>query len=293
MWPSSAMCSGSRSSVQNAIRDGPNSATSGTSARRFLAAEASRISSHIPARSRSRPSSAVYASWSERTPAAAYACRSRPSTPGACPSTWWSPATASFASSLSAPAITPGKFIISASPITRRRRSRLSRSPGVKGRRGDSNCDAGTQEDAVKKTSSGSVSHTSTSQWTPSVPSTFAISCGSATTAVVPSGRTRRANSDGSSFEVSRCMWASMKPGTTKAPSASRVSCALVGAEPGDDAVADRHVGVEPLAREDAEDAAAADDEVGGLVTPRHGQAPPQITRLRHQSSISVPISEV
>ena len=71
MWPSSAMCSGSRSSVQNAIRDGPNSATSGTSARRFRAAEASRIRSHIPARSRSRPSSAVKASWSEPIPAAA------------------------------------------------------------------------------------------------------------------------------------------------------------------------------------------------------------------------------
>ena len=85
----------------------------------------------------------------------------------------------------------------------------------MKGRRGDSNCDAGTHEEAVKKTSSGSSSQTSTSQWTPSVPSTFAISCGSATTAVVPSGSTRRANSDGSSFEVSRCMWASMNPGTT------------------------------------------------------------------------------
>ena len=46
---------------------------SGSSACRFRAAEASRISSHIPARSRSRPSSAVYASWSERMPAAAYA----------------------------------------------------------------------------------------------------------------------------------------------------------------------------------------------------------------------------
>ena len=47
---------------------------------------------------------------------------------------------------------------------------------------------------------------------------------------------------------------------------------ALVGAEPGDDAVADRDVDVEPLAREDAEHAAAADDEVGGLVAARHRQ---------------------
>ena len=59
MWPSSAMCSGSRSSVQNAIRCGPYSASSGSSACRLRAAEASRISSHIPARSRSRPSSSV------------------------------------------------------------------------------------------------------------------------------------------------------------------------------------------------------------------------------------------
>ena len=150
MWPSSAMCSGSRSSVQNAIREGPNSATSGTSACRFRAAEASRIRSHIPARRRSRPSSAVYASWSDPMPAAAYACSAWPSTPGAWPSTRSAPSTASFASSLAAPEITPGKFIISARPITRVRRSRLSRSPGVNGRRGDSKPDAGTHDEAVK-----------------------------------------------------------------------------------------------------------------------------------------------
>ena len=68
---------------------------------------------------------------------------------------------------------------------------------------------------------------------------------------------------------------------------------ALVGAEPGDDAVADRDVGVEPFAREDAEDPAAADDEIGGLVAARHRQSAGQITRLRHQSSMLVPISEV
>ncbi len=85
----------------------------------------------------------------------------------------------------------------------------------MNGRRGDSKLDAGTHEEAVKKTSSGRSSQTSTSQWTPSVPSTFAISCGSATTAVVPSGSTRRANSDGSSFDVSRWTCASMNPGTT------------------------------------------------------------------------------
>jgi hypothetical protein len=44
------------------------------------------------------------------------------------------------------------------------------------------------------------------SQWTPSVPSTFAISCGSATTTVVPNGSTSCANSSTRSFDDSRCM---------------------------------------------------------------------------------------
>jgi hypothetical protein len=79
-----------------------------------------------------------------------------------------------------------------------------SRSPVDRGRRGDSNSDAGTHDDAMKKTSSGRSAQLSSSQWTPSVPSTFAISWGSATTVVVPSGKTRRANSSGSSFGDSR-----------------------------------------------------------------------------------------
>ena len=68
---------------------------------------------------------------------------------------------------------------------------------------------------------------------------------------------------------------------------------ALVVAEPRDDAVADRDVDVEPLAREDAEDPAAADDEIGRLVTPGDGQAPREITRPRHQISLLVSISPV
>ena len=67
----------------------------------------------------------------------------------------------------------------------------------------------------MKYTSSGTPPQTSRSQWTPSVPSTFAISCGSTTTVVVPSGSTSRANSSTRSFVVSRCMCASTKPGTT------------------------------------------------------------------------------
>ena len=56
---------------------------------------------------------------------------------------------------------------------------------------------------------------------------------------------------------------------------------AVVGAEARDDAVADRDVDVEPLAREDAEDAAARDDEVGRLVAPRNREPPLQEIRVR------------
>ena len=87
-------------------------------------------------------------------------------------------------------------------------------SPGVNGLRGDSNCDAGTQDEAMTKTSSGRSVQQSSSQWMPSVPSTLAISWGSATTAVVPCASTARANSSTISFDDSMCMWASMKPGT-------------------------------------------------------------------------------
>jgi hypothetical protein len=63
--------SGSRSSVQNAQNAGPCSRTSGRSARRLRALEASRSSTHIPRRRFSSASSTVVASWSERMPAAA------------------------------------------------------------------------------------------------------------------------------------------------------------------------------------------------------------------------------
>ena len=90
--------------------------------------------------------------------------------------------------------------------LLRRRRRSPSRSPGFRGRRGDSKIEAGTQDEAMKKTSSGTSLQRSASQWTPSVPRTFAISCGSATTVVVPRGSTSRANSSTSSFVDSRCM---------------------------------------------------------------------------------------
>ena len=84
-----------------------------------------------------------------------------------------------------------------------------------------------------------------------------------------------------------------MNPGTTYAPAASSVSVALVGAETGDRAVADRDVDLEPLAREDRQDPATADDEIGGLVAAGDREPARQITRLRHQISLLASISQV
>ena len=47
---------------------------------------------------------------------------------------------------------------------------------------------------------------------------------------------------------------------------------ALVGPDAGEAAAGHRHVAVQPLAREDAEHARAAHDDVGRLVAPGHGQ---------------------
>ena len=57
-----------------------------------------------------------------------------------------------------------------------------------------------------------------------------------------------------------------MKPGTTNRPGCVECLGAVVRAEPGDDAVDDCDVALEPLAGEDRQDAATANDEVGGLV---------------------------
>ena len=72
MWPSSAMCSGSRSSVQNAIRRGPYSASERQQRVRGCARPTPRGSAATCRRAAARgPPRRVYASWSERMPAAA------------------------------------------------------------------------------------------------------------------------------------------------------------------------------------------------------------------------------
>ena len=135
------------------MRVGPNSRTSGNSATRLRAAEASRISSHMPARRRCRPSSAVYASWSERIPAAAYALRARSRTPGAWPST------CSASSSFGELAWIAGDDAREVHHLGEADHAAAPEQPfQVAGRQpaaGDSKSDAGTHEDAITKTSSG------------------------------------------------------------------------------------------------------------------------------------------
>ena len=264
------MCSGSRSSVQNAIRDGPYSASSGRSACRLRAAEPSRIRSHMPARSRSRPSSTVYASWSERMPAAAYAISERPSTPGAWPSTC--SARPSFASSAGAPLITPGKFIISATPITRRRRSSASRSPGLSSPPRRLEVGRGharrRHEVDVERQAGGRVEQPVDTVGAEHVRDLVRVG---------DDGRRAERQHEPCELvdEQLRRLEVHVRvdeAGDDPAPARIDLVAALVVAEPGDPAVDDRDVRLEPLPREDREHLAAADDEVCRLVTARDGE---------------------
>src|SRR4051794_26324749 len=54
---------------------------------------------------------------------------------------------------------------------------------------------------------------------------------------------------------------------------------ALVVSEPGDPAVCDRDVDVEPLAGEDGQDATSSHDDVGGLVAAGNGESSGEIGR--------------
>ena len=78
----------------------------------------------------------------------------------------------------------------------------------------------------------GSGAAASASATMPATPSTLAISCGSAATAVVPCGRTVRTNSSIHSLVDSRCMWASTNPGVSAAPPTSISSSASRSPQP-------------------------------------------------------------
>src|SRR5918992_6376023 len=78
----------------------------------------------------------------------------------------------------------------------------------------------------------GSGAAASASAAIPGTPSTLAISCGSAATAVVPCGSTVRTNSSIHSLVGSRCMWASTNEGVSAAPATSTCSCASRSPQP-------------------------------------------------------------
>ena len=137
----------------------------------------------------------------------------------------------------------------SATPIApwRSTSSRMSPASSVAPER--SNGEAGTQLEAEMPNVNGSGAAASASATMPATPSTLAISCGSAATAVVPCGRTVRTNSSIHSFVDSRCMWASTNAGRQRgAADVDRVERVAL-APPGDHAVGDRQRRVDPLAR--------------------------------------------
>ena len=75
----------------------------------------------------------------------------------------------------------------------------------------------------------GRPSLASSMKLTPDTPQTLAISCGSATMAVVPCGTLTRASSAGSSIVLSMCMCPSMKPGQMTLPVTSSTASASCG----------------------------------------------------------------
>ena len=175
-------------------------------------------------------------SWSDSTPAARYASSGDPLRPGAWPSTRRWPAASIFATRSGSPAITPGKFMTSATPIAPCTSSSARTSAASSSAPALSNGDAGTQLDAHTPNVNGRCAAASTSAATPGMPKTLAISCGSAATAVVPHGSTLRTNSSTQSFVDSRCMWESTNPGVSAAPPTSTTSRS-------------RHVGPSPRRR--------------------------------------------
>ena len=252
MWPSSAMCSGSRSSVQNAIRCGPYSREQRQ--QRVQVPRRRRLADQQP-----HPGAQPLAALLDgRTPRGRSGsrrrrtrCSSRPRTPGAWPSTCVARARASRARA-GRRATTPGKFIISASPITRRRRSSASRSPAVSSRRGDSKRDAGTHDEAMNQTSSGSRPHDVEQP-------VDAVGAEHVRDLVRVGDDRRRAEREHEPRELVdeqlRRLEVHVRVDEARARRSGRPRRrlgALVLAEPGDVAVDDRDVGLEPLAREDA-----------------------------------------
>ena len=268
MWPSSAMCSGSRSSVQKAIRLGPYSASE---RQERLQVAGGRAFADQEPHAGAEPLAALLGGVGlvvgadpgggvgvQR--AAAHAGRVTVDVHARAPS---------FASSCGSPAMTPGKFIISASPITRRRRSRASRSPvgqlpsrrlEPRGRHA-----RGGHEPDVERDPSADVEQPVDAVGPEHVRDLVRVGD--------DGGRPERQHEPGEFVdEELRRLEVHVRVDEARddeAPGGVERLAAVVGAEPGDRSVDDGDVDVEPLAREDGEHTAAADDEVGRLVAAR------------------------
>ena len=210
----STKLSGCLSSLQNIILSLWRCSKS-IKASKFLAALPSLIKIFIPYCSLPNASSAVKHSWSVLMPAAMYFFASSPLSPGAWPSTGFLYffAAAIFCITSSSPCRTPGKFIISLKYNISSFCSNASTSATCKAAPAVSKIVAGTQLGAPKLNLKGTVFPLAIIYSTPAMPHTLAISCGSLMVATVPCTTAKRANSLGTSIELSMCTWLSIKPG--------------------------------------------------------------------------------
>ena len=161
-------------------------------------------------------------SWSDSIPAEIYFFRSSPVKPGACPSTLFPNffAISIFAKTSGFLNITPGKFIISANPniLSGSKSKHFFVASLSKFAKDSSNSVAGTQDETIAYTDIGKFLVFSNIYFIPSIPHTFAISCGSVTTAVVPCILAIFAKSSGEITELSKCIWPSINPGVMYLP---------------------------------------------------------------------------
>ena len=179
----------------------------------LLAALPMRSSMFMPVASFCLTSSYVEHSWSLNAPATRYALSPMPSSMGAWPSM------GRLSKSLSLSSISWLQFITLFASITSPRPSmrllcmNCSMSSATSFAPLCSNGVAGTQEGSMKSTLSGSSSVSLYMARMPAAPATFAISCGSAITVVVPWGIITFMKEEGITMLLSMCTCASMKPG--------------------------------------------------------------------------------
>ena len=173
------------------------------------------------------------------------------------------PASAIFASSSGAPAITAGKFIISARPSTRSRARIPARSASESGARGDSNGLAGTHDGSehehvdrqpLAARRGTSARRRRRARWRARADRTRS--------SVVPRATSTRASSPTHQLGRLDVHVRVDEPGGEPAPAPVDALAALVRADAGEPPVGDRDVALEPLPRERAEDPRALDHDV-------------------------------